>query len=123
MRREVGSGDRPATSRVGVPRIEPPQDLVVREFDADGERFALFEWASATPSAAALAALTPAEAAVAALAAAGHSNAQIAGARRAATRTVANQLASAFRKLGVRSRAELCARLWTTAPAAGGRER
>ncbi|NOU29432.1 MAG: helix-turn-helix transcriptional regulator [Polyangiaceae bacterium] len=55
--------------------------------------------------------LTLAERAVVGLAAAGLSNEQIARARKSATRTVANQLASAFRKVGVGSRFELAARL------------
>ncbi len=55
--------------------------------------------------------LTRAERAVVALAAAGLSNQQIARARKSAPRTVANQLASAFRKVGVGSRFELAARL------------
>ena len=41
----------------------------------------------------------------------GHSNARIARARKTSARTVANQVASIFRKLGVRSRRELLARL------------
>ena len=44
----------------------------------------------------------------------GHSNAEIARARGTSARTVANQLAGVFRKLGVQSRSELarlCARL------------
>ncbi len=52
-------------------------------------------------------ALTSAERAVAELALRGLSNAQIARARSTSARTVANQLASLFRKLGVGSRAEL----------------
>jgi DNA-binding CsgD family transcriptional regulator len=40
----------------------------------------------------------------------GHSNLQIARQRRRSVRTVANQVASAFRKLGIGSRAELYAR-------------
>lgn len=51
--------------------------------------------------------LTPAEAHVAQLAAAGHSNRAIADLRGTAERTVANQLASIFRKLDVASRADL----------------
>ena len=51
--------------------------------------------------------LTDAEVVVARLAAAGASNAGIARTRRTSPRTVANQLASIFRKLGVNSRAEL----------------
>ena len=54
-------------------------------------------------------ALSPAERQVARLAAAGLPNAEIARSRGSAVRTVANQIASAFRKLGVRSRLELWA--------------
>lgn len=55
--------------------------------------------------------LTPAERAVALAAVEGLSNAAIAERRSASARTVANQLASVFRKLGVFSRAELAAHL------------
>ena len=41
---------------------------------------------------------------------AGRSNAEIAGLRGCSARTIANQVASLFRKLGVRSRLELVAR-------------
>jgi DNA-binding CsgD family transcriptional regulator len=54
--------------------------------------------------------LTPAERQVALAALAGLSNAEIARMRGSSPRTVANQLAKIFRKLGVRSRAELAAR-------------
>lgn len=53
--------------------------------------------------------LSPAEREVAALAREGLSNAEIARARGVAVRTIANQLASIFRKLGVGSRVELAA--------------
>ncbi len=52
-------------------------------------------------------ALSPAESEVAFLIACGRTNAEIAVLRRSAVRTVANQVASLFRKLGVRSRLEL----------------
>jgi DNA-binding NarL/FixJ family response regulator len=51
--------------------------------------------------------LSPAEIAVAEDALAGLSNAQIAAKREAAVRTIANQMASVYRKVGVRSRLEL----------------
>jgi len=51
--------------------------------------------------------LTSAESDVARHILAGRSNSEIAALRRCATRTVANQVASLFRKLGVRSRLEL----------------
>jgi DNA-binding CsgD family transcriptional regulator len=41
----------------------------------------------------------------------GHDNARIARDRGTSRRTVANQVASIFRKLGLSSRGELCARL------------
>lgn len=52
--------------------------------------------------------LTPSERAVALAIAAGSSNADIARARSRSVNTVANQVASVFRKLGVQSRLELC---------------
>ncbi len=55
--------------------------------------------------------LSSAEQEVCALILEGRSNAEIAAVRRSAIRTVANQIASIFRKLGVSSRAELAARL------------
>lgn len=56
-------------------------------------------------------ALTPAERSVVEGALRGRSNAEIARDRRSSTRTVANLLARAFRKLEVGSRAELAAKL------------
>lgn len=61
------------------------------------------------PSPALPASLSPAERAVALALLEGHSNAEIAEARGTSVRTVANQLASLFRKLGVGSRAEAVA--------------
>jgi DNA-binding CsgD family transcriptional regulator len=54
--------------------------------------------------------LTPAERQVVSALLRGHSYAQIARARRRSVNTVAKQAGSAFRKLGVTSRAELAAR-------------
>jgi DNA-binding CsgD family transcriptional regulator len=55
------------------------------------------------------AAFTPSEREVLSLVALGQSNASIARARGVSRHTVANQIASAFRKLGIRSRSELAA--------------
>lgn len=55
--------------------------------------------------------LTAAEEEVLALVLDGRDNAAIAAVRRTALRTVANQIASIFRKTGVSSRAELAARI------------
>ena len=63
------------------------------------------------PDAALRARLTPAEDAVVSGVLEGLSNAEIAERRRCSPRTVANQLQSVFRKLDVRGRAELAARL------------
>lgn len=60
-----------------------------------------------------LAGLSMSERAVAELAARGLSNAAIAEARRTSTRTVANQLAAVYKKVGPLSRRELRA-LWIT---------
>lgn len=58
-----------------------------------------------------LSSLTPSERDVALRASSGESNREIARGRGTSERTVANQLASIFEKLGVGSRAELAARL------------
>ena len=57
--------------------------------------------------------LTAAEEEVVGLVLAGLSNAQIARRRGTRERTVANQLASIFRKVGVASRSELAAAAWS----------
>ena len=92
------------------PSIEAPEDLTAWRLDIEGDAFALLEWPSAPPQLPArLRSLTRAEAAVATLAAVGRSNAEIARERHSSTRTVANQIARAFQKLLVHSRAELVA--------------
>jgi DNA-binding CsgD family transcriptional regulator len=100
------SSGRPAQTRW---HLAPPPNLRGWELDVDGTRFVLFEW-SAGAQAEPLG-LTPAEREVLAHLVRGDSNAAIAEARRTRTRTVANQIAAIFRKLGVHSRAELIARL------------
>ena len=64
--------------------------------------FVFLSWSPAAKKA-----VTNAEAATLALVLEGKSNREIARTRGVAERTVANQIASAFRKLGVRSRSEL----------------
>lgn len=63
--------------------------------------------------------LTEAEAEVVRLVLDGKSNKDIAAARATSERTVANQLASIYRKLGVNSRSELASRLSGNAAAEG----
>jgi DNA-binding NarL/FixJ family response regulator len=92
------------------PSIEAPRGLAAWRFDVEDDAFVLLEWpASSSAPPAKFASLSPAEAAVVTLAVSGLSNDDIAFRRCAATRTVANQIGSAFRKLGVHSRAELIA--------------
>jgi DNA-binding CsgD family transcriptional regulator len=55
--------------------------------------------------------LSAAERAVVTAALAGKTNGEIGRERRTSARTIANQLASAYRKIGVQSRGELAARL------------
>ena len=82
----------------------PPPDLQVLRGE-DGEVVIVsFALPRAWPSA-----LSLVESAVVALVLQGHSNEEIASLRGTSPRTVANQIASAFRKLGVRSRLELVA--------------
>lgn len=68
-------------------------------------------WSEAAPPLRAPPVLTEAERKVLKLVLEGHSNAHIARVRGTATRTVANQIASLFRKHDVHSRAELVASL------------
>lgn len=79
-------------------------------FEHEGEQFAVLSFdqlAAALPGG-----LSEAEAMVALLVVAGRSNRDIARARGVTERTVANQLSSLYRKLGIRSRGELIAG-WT----------
>lgn len=85
---------------------EPPSGLRVGRLDVHGEELALFDW----PAAPSLPVNLPtAEREVAELALQGLSNDDIARARGTSTRTVANQLASAYRRLGIGSRLQLFA--------------
>ena len=110
---------RPETARDVTPDLAAPRGLEAFLFEAGGEEFVLMTWPSAAPRpGTGPAALTPAEAAVAELAVAGRSNREIARERGSSPRTVANQLANVFRKLGVGSRLELCAYFGRRAAAA-----
>lgn len=92
-----------------APSICAPPGLRAVLIATGDEDLALLEWR--VPAAREPAGFGPAEREVLRLAAAGLSNAEIACARRRSTRTVANQLARIYRRLGVRSRLELFARL------------
>lgn len=99
---------RPKPSALGAPLSlsakAPPRDLKGFTFVADGREVAVLSFARDAP-----ALLTTAEREVAFLILAGRTNADIAQVRGTSMRTVANQVASLFRKLEVSSRAELVA--------------
>jgi DNA-binding CsgD family transcriptional regulator len=95
-------------SRHKLPSGAPPPDLQGRVFDADGKRYAVLFFSSPSDT---QALLTDAEREVAALVVSGHSNSDVARIRSTSPRTVANQLASIYQKLGVGSRSELAARI------------
>ncbi len=90
-------------------RAGAPPGLRTSELAIGDERFVVLSYP--VEKGAAGAELTEAETAVALLALRGLSNAEIAHVRGSTARTVANQLASIYRKLGVGSRVELAARL------------
>lgn len=85
----------------------PPKNLRV-EYSGDGQTVAILSFDVDDDDK--TGELTSAEREVALLALGGKSNNEIAEARHCSVRTVANQLQSVFRKLGIRSRAELAAK-------------
>lgn len=99
----------PAVAVPGDAALPSPRGLAVSRFDVDDDAFALLEWpSSASPTPVVLpSALRD----VLDLVLAGHSNAEIAHRRGRSPRTVANQVAEIFRRLGVQSRLELLATL------------
>jgi DNA-binding CsgD family transcriptional regulator len=101
--------DRPSTTEP-PPSSAPqttPKNLRV-EYSGDGQTVAILSFD--VDDADKAGDLTSAEREVALLALGGKSNNEIAEARHCSVRTVANQLQSVFRKLGIRSRAELAAK-------------
>jgi DNA-binding CsgD family transcriptional regulator len=100
--RETGAG-----RESDIPEIGPPAGLVAWRIDlGNGQEVALLEFPKSDGCLRATG-VTVAERVVLGLAAAGLSNAEIAERRGVSRRTVANQIASVFRKLGVHSRLEL----------------
>ena len=94
--------------------LEPstPEGLGAHSFRIGSDEYVLlsFSLTSDNPWVDDAASLTPSERDVAARALRGQSNAAIARERETSLRTIANQLASIYAKLGVRSRRELCAK-------------
>ena len=96
--------------RVPAPfSAEAPRDLRSTELVLGTERFVVLSFAS--PPKARLPGLSRAESAVVRAASTGLTSAEIAAHRGSSVFTVQNQLASAYRKLGVYSRGELVALL------------
>ena len=87
---------------------QPPSGLRSRHLRLDGDEVLIVSFPLAS---APLPSLTSAERDVALRALAGASNREIAVARGSSERTVANQLSSIFKKLGIGSRAELAWRM------------
>jgi DNA-binding CsgD family transcriptional regulator len=87
-----------------------PPDLAAVHVVARDAELVVFSYAREPPTPAPL--LSDAESVILAAILEGKSNAEIARARRRSVRTVANQVASLFRKLRVRSRGELAAACW-----------
>ena len=90
--------------------LPPHKNLRVDTIRIGGDEYVVMSWPRDI-DAATLEPLTSAERAVTKLVLSGKSNSEIARQRGTSPRTVANQLASLYRKLGVRSRRELTARL------------
>jgi DNA-binding CsgD family transcriptional regulator len=97
------------TTLMSTPPTPPaPEGVEITEFCVGDQRYALLSLPATTspfPGG-----LTEAEWLIGLMALAGHSNATMATMRGVAPRTIANQLASLYRKLGVSSRGELAAR-------------
>jgi DNA-binding CsgD family transcriptional regulator len=87
---------------------EPPKDLQVDFIDIDGQELAVITL-PARVQGVSLAGLSEAEREVVHAVVAGKSNVDIARSRGTSARTVANQLASIYAKLGISSRHELVA--------------
>ena len=114
--REMRSPSTPPGAGVPVPA---PADLSAHTFVAGGQEFVVLSYsvsANELPPG-----LTDAERAVVAAVLDGRSNAAIATMRGTSPRTIANQVAAVFRKLGVRSRTELATKVLRVEGATRGR--
>lgn len=89
--------------------VEPPEGLRSSRLRVDSEEYVVLSYPVVGPSLPV--SLSPSEREVALLVAHGLSNADIARARGVSRNTVANQIASLFRKLGVGSRLELARKI------------
>lgn len=97
-----------------------PEDLEVYTFRIGADEYAVltfrpFDGEMSIPELGDVEGLTPTEISIVSLVVRGQANVAIAEARGTSPRTIANQLTVIYRKLGVRSRRELCARIGETA--------
>jgi DNA-binding CsgD family transcriptional regulator len=100
------TGVRPHPAQSTPPGgVRAPADLAAHTFSAGGQEFLVLSYSVAMNEPPAE--LTDAERAVVAAVLDGRTNAAIASMRGTSPRTIANQVAAVFRKLGVRSRTEL----------------
>jgi DNA-binding CsgD family transcriptional regulator len=114
----------PNPGRAPFVPLPPPRGFAAALLPGSAGEFAVLSWATGTGGVAPGLRISSAEREVVRLLATGLSNAEIAGIRRTSARTVANQLASVFRKSGVHSRFELLAGAGRpAAPARQGRAR
>lgn len=110
MKRRVRNASPAEEIPSTAPELVPPRGLVAHRFDIGGDAFAVLEFPIADFGASRLASsLSGSERDVMRLMLEGKTNSEIARDRRRAVRTVANQVASIFKKLGIGSRCELYA--------------
>ncbi|MBK8996867.1 MAG: helix-turn-helix transcriptional regulator [Myxococcales bacterium] len=105
-------GRRPKEPPRRAPEIAPPPGLRAARFALGGRDVAVLSFP--TDQLRIPESLSPAERDVTLALVHGATNAEIAERRGVAVRTVANQVASIFKKLGVSSRTELAAKLGST---------
>jgi DNA-binding NarL/FixJ family response regulator len=110
VKRETAKRSSGAARQESDVDLIPPQGMAAHRFDVGPDAFAILEFPVGDPaSVPAPDTLTPSEQDVMRLILEGKSNQEIAHARRRAVRTIANQIASIFKKLRVGSRCELYA--------------
>jgi DNA-binding CsgD family transcriptional regulator len=107
LRRKAAREAAPPGTRESAEAV--PRELRATRFSLGRDELVVFSFPLSVPSLPEQ--LSPAEREVTREVLAGLSNSAIAAKRGTSTRTVANQIASIFDKLGISSRAELAARL------------
>ena len=105
----MDGGRAPRDKRSQAMRTPPPDGLRASVVELGSGSYVLLSYPRRAETPPRAPVLTPAERSVARALLLGQSNAEIARLRGSSPRTIANQVAGIFRKLGVRSRAELAA--------------